>query len=348
MSKKHTVLIVDDTPENIDILVGILKDDYQLKVAAGGSAALEILAEKEKPDIVLLDIMMPEIDGYQVCQIIKSDPATRNIPVIFITAMNEEEDEARGFAYGAVDYIAKPVSPPIVLARVATQLDLYDQKNHLEKLVAERTAEIYDTRLEIVRRLGIAAEYKDNETGQHILRMSQYCKLVAREYGLSPEEQNLLLNASPMHDVGKIGIPDRVLLKPGKLDAEEWEIMKTHTTIGGLIIGDHSSELLQTAKLIALTHHERWDGSGYPNGLKGENIPIYGRIVTIADVFDALTSKRPYKEAWTVEDALEEIKAGSGTHFEPKVVEAFVGALPDVLKVRSEYQDESLVLQHAV
>jgi putative two-component system response regulator len=348
MSKKHTVLIVDDTPENIDILVGILKDEYQLKVAAGGSAALEILAEKEKPDIVLLDIMMPEIDGYQVCQIIKSDPATRNIPVIFITAMNEEEDEARGFAYGAVDYIAKPVSPPIVLARVATQLDLYDQKNHLEKLVAERTAEIYDTRLEIVRRLGIAAEYKDNETGQHILRMSQYCKLVAREYGLSPEEQNLLLNASPMHDVGKIGIPDRVLLKPGKLDAEEWEIMKTHTTIGGLIIGDHSSELLQTAKLIALTHHERWDGSGYPNGLKGENIPIYGRIVTIADVFDALTSKRPYKEAWTVEDALEEIKAGSGTHFEPKVVEAFVGALPDVLKVRSEYQDESLVLQHAV
>ncbi len=348
MSKQHTVLIVDDTPENIDILVGILNDDYRLKVAAGGSAALEILAEKEKPDIVLLDIMMPEIDGYQVCQIIKSDPITKNIPVIFITAMNDEEDETKGFSYGAVDYITKPVSPPIVLARVATQLDLYDQKNHLEKLVEERTTEIYDTRLEIVRRLGIAAEYKDNETGQHILRMSQFCQLTGHEYGLSQEEQTLLLNASPMHDVGKIGIPDRILLKPGKLDAEEWEIMKTHTTIGGLIIGNHPSELLRTARMIALTHHERWDGSGYPNGLKGEKIPIYGRIAAIADVFDALTSKRPYKEAWTVEDSLEEIKRGSGSHFDPKVVEAFLSALPDILKIRSEHQDEDLVLTHAI
>ena len=344
MSKQHTVLIVDDIPENIDILVGILKDEYQLKVAAGGSAALEIMAEKEKPDIVLLDIMMPEIDGYQVCKIIKSDPAMKKIPIIFITAMNEDEDEAKGFAYGAVDYITKPVSPPIVLARVATHLDLYDQKNHLEKLVEERTAEIYNTRLEIVRRLGIAAEYKDNETGQHILRMSQFCQLTGREYGLLQEEQILLLNASPMHDVGKIGIPDRILLKPGKLDAEEWEIMKTHTTIGGLIIGNHPSELLRTARLIALTHHERWDGSGYPNGLKGENIPIYGRITAIADVFDALTSKRPYKEAWTVEDSLEEIKHGSGSHFDPKVVESFLSAMPEILKIRSEHQDESLVL----
>jgi putative two-component system response regulator len=183
MTKKYTVLIVDDTPENIDILVDILKDRYQLQVAVSGKAALEILAEEHKPDIVLLDIMMPEMDGYQVCQIMKANLATRNIPVIFVTAMNDEKDETKGFAYGAVDYITKPVSPPIVLARIATQLNLYDQKNHLEKLVEERTAEIYDTRLEIIRRLGIAAEYKDNETGQHIIRMSQYCKLVGREYG---------------------------------------------------------------------------------------------------------------------------------------------------------------------
>ena len=174
--------------------------------------------------------------------------------------------------------------------------------------------------------------------------MSQFCQLTGREYGLLQEEQILLLNASPMHDVGKIGIPDRILLKPGKLDAEEWEIMKTHTTIGGLIIGNHPSELLRTARLIALTHHERWDGSGYPNGLKGENIPIYGRITAIADVFDALTSKRPYKEAWTVEDSLEEIKHGSGSHFDPKVVESFLSAMPEILKIRSEHQDESLVL----
>ena len=347
MSKKQTVLIVDDTPENIDILVGILKDRYELKVATSGKAALEILAEKRKPDIVLLDIMMPEIDGYQVCQIIKADPATKKIPVIFITAMNDEEDETRGFAYGAADYITKPISPPIVLARVATQLNLYDQKKHLEKLVEERTAEIYDTRLEIVQRLGIAAEYKDNETGQHILRMSQYCQLVGREYGLSQEEQTLLLNASPMHDVGKIGIPDRILLKPGKLDAEEWEIMKTHTTIGGLIIGDHPSELLQTAKLIALSHHERWDGTGYPAGLKGDRIPIYGRIAAIADVFDALTSERPYKHAWTAEETVKEIKLGSGTHFDPKVLDAFLGALPDILKIRSEHLDDLVMLQPA-
>ncbi|MDK2980918.1 MAG: cyclic di-GMP phosphodiesterase [Chloroflexota bacterium] len=347
MDKKHTVLIVDDTPENIDILVGILKEQYQLKVATGGRAALDILAEKHKPDLVLLDIMMPEIDGYQVCQTIKADPAARKIPVIFVTAMDDEEDETKGFAYGAVDYITKPVSPPIVLARVATQLALYDQKNHLEELVQERTAEIYDTRLEIVRRLGIAAEYKDNETGQHILRMSQYCKLVGREYGLSTEEQTLLLNASPMHDVGKIGIPDRILLKPGKLDPDEWEVMKTHTTIGGLIIGDHSSELLQTARMIALSHHERWDGTGYPNGLKGENIPIYGRIAAIADVFDALTSERPYKHAWSVEDAVEEIKRGDGTHFDPGIVEAFLAVLPDILEIRAQHQEDSLVLPHA-
>ena len=309
---------------------------------------MEILAEKEKPDIVLLDIMMPEIDGYQVCQIIKSDPSMKNIPVIFITAMNDDEDEAKGFKYGAVDYITKPVSPPIVLARVATHLELYDQQHHLEKLVEERTTEIYDTRLEIVRRLGIAAEYKDNETGEHILRMSQFCQLTGHEYGLSQEEQILLLNASPMHDVGKIGIPDRILLKPGKLDEQEWEIMKTHTTIGGLIIGDHPSELLRSARMIALTHHERWDGSGYPNGLKGEKIPINGRIAAIADVFDALTSKRPYKEAWTVEDSLEEIKRGSGSHFDPKVVESFLAALPDILKIRAEHQDENLALTHAI
>lgn len=345
MAKQQTVLIVDDTPENIDILVGILKDRYQLKAATSGKAALEIIAEKHKPDIVLLDIMMPEIDGYQVCQMIKTDPTTRKIPVIFITAMNDVEDETKGFSYGAVDYITKPVSPSIVLARVATHLALYDQKNHLEKMVEERTAEIYDTRLEIVRRLGIAAEYKDNETGQHIIRMSQYCQLVGREYGLPKEEQTLLLNASPMHDIGKIGIPDRVLLKPGKLDPPEWEIMKTHTTIGSLIIGDHPSELLRTAKMITLTHHERWDGTGYPNGLKGENIPLYGRIVAIADVFDALTSERPYKHAWTVEDAVEEIKRGNGAHFDPKVVESFLGALPDILKVRTEYLDEQLLLQ---
>ena len=338
-NKKHTVMIVDDNPENIDILVEILKDKYHLMVAAGGKDAIDLLNTKQLPDLVLLDIMMPEVDGYQVCQYIKSDLNTRKTPVIFVTAMSNDMDEAKGFSYGAVDYITKPVSPPVVQARVATQLALYDQKMHLQTLVDERTAELYDTRLEIVRRLGIAAEYKDTETGEHIIRMSKYCQLIAGQYGLSGDEQLLLLNASPMHDIGKIGIPDKILLKPGKLDAEEWEIMKTHTLIGAKIIGDYPSELLQTAKLIALTHHEKWDGSGYPNGLDGKDIPIYGRIAAIADVFDALTSKRPYKKAWTEKDAISEIEKGKGSHFDPKVVEAFVAALPEILEVRKEHED---------
>lgn len=342
MDKQHSILIVDDVPENIDVLVEILKDKYQLKVATGGKAALELLNSKKLPDLILLDIMMPDVDGYRVCQSIKSNAATKKIPVIFITAMNEIEDETKGFAYGAVDYITKPVSPPVVLARVATHLALYDQRNDLEELVEERTAEIYDTRLEIVHRLGIAAEYKDNETGQHIIRISKYCQLIGEEYGLTKEEQTLLLNTSPMHDIGKIGIPDKILLKPGKLDPDEWEIMKTHTTIGGLIIGDHPSELMRVAKMIALTHHERWDGAGYPNGLKREEIPIFGRIVAVADVFDALTSDRPYKKAWTIDESVEEIKKGSGSHFDPEVVSAFVRALPNIVKIREKHKDEEL------
>ena len=348
MGKKHTALIVDDVPENIDVLVGILKDKYSLRAAVGGRAALEILGSRDLPDIVLLDIMMPEIDGYQVCEFIKSNPATKNIPVIFITAMNDEADEAKGFTAGAVDYITKPISPPIVLARVATHLALSDQKKHLESLVEERTAELYETRLEIVRRLSIAADYKDNETGEHIIRMSKYCQLVGKGYGLTKEEQNLLLNASPMHDIGKIGIPDNILLKPGKLDPDEWEIMKTHTLIGAAIIGDHPSDLMKMAKLIALTHQEKWDGTGYPNGLKGEEIPLPGRIVTVADVFDALTSDRPYKKAWSVEEAVEEIKRESGTHFDPKAVEAFLKVLPEILVVMKNHQDRVPLLSPVV
>ncbi len=345
MDKKHTVLIVDDVPENIDVLVGILKDKYLLRAAVGGKTALDILGSRDLPDIVLLDIMMPEIDGYQVSEFIKSNPATKNIPVIFITAMNDEADETKGFSYGAVDYITKPISPPIVLARVATHLALSDQKKHLESLVDERTAELYETRLEIVRRLSIAAEYKDNETGQHIIRMSKYCQLIAKAYGLTKDEQNLLLSASPMHDIGKIGIPDNILLKPGKLDPDEWEIMKTHTLIGAAIIGDHPSDLMRMAKLIALTHQERWNGSGYPNGLKGEEIPIPARIIAVADVFDALTSKRPYKRAWSVEESLEEIKKESGILLEPKAVEAFLKVLPEILEVMKIHQDTELKIE---
>ena len=336
---KPSILIVDDIPDNIDVLNGILHDDYQIKVAINGERALKIASGENPPDLILLDVMMPGRDGYEVCRRLKENIATRNIPVIFVTAKSEVEDETEGFALGAVDYITKPVSPPLVKARVKTHLALYDQNRALELKVRERTRELRETRLEIIQRLGVAAEYKDKETGEHIMRMSSFCRLIAKATGMSDEEAELIYNASPMHDVGKIGIPDRILLKPGKLDADEWEIMKTHTTIGAKIIGDHPSELLQSARIIALTHHEKWDGSGYPFAKKGEEIHPYGRISALADVFDALTSKRPYKEAWSFEEAVDEIIKGKGTHFDPFYLDAFLQVLPEIKRIKYEIAD---------
>jgi putative two-component system response regulator len=338
---KQVVLIVDDIPANIDILSAILKENYTVKAATSGQKALVIAGSATPPDLILLDVMMPDMDGFEVCRRLKVNPLTRRIPVIFVTARGEIEDEATGFACGAVDYLSKPVSSPIVRARVTTHLALYDQNRTLEEKVRERTAELNDTRLEIIRRLGRAAEYKDNETGMHVIRMSRYSQLIALEYGFSEEEAELVLNAAPMHDVGKIGIPDRVLLKPAALDDEEWNIMRTHSYIGYKIIGDHPGELLKTAAIAAYTHHEKWDGSGYPRRLKYENIPLIGRIVAVADVFDALTSVRPYKKAWPVEDAVAEIHRCSGSHFDPALVEAFAKRIPEMLEVKRQFADDA-------
>ncbi|MCG8551689.1 MAG: two-component system response regulator [Desulfobacterales bacterium] len=326
---KPTILIVDDAPDNITVLTNILTD-YNLKAANSGTKALEI-ALRFRPDIILLDIMMPDMDGYAVCRRLKRDLHTKNIPVIFITAMDEVADEARGFELGAVDYITKPVNPPVVLARVKTHLKLYDQNKALEYLVHERTKELNKSRLEIIRRLGLAAEYKDNETGMHVIRMSYYCKTMATAIGMSDKEAELILNASPMHDIGKIGIPDKILGKPGKLDARERAIMEQHTEIGARIIGEHDNPLLDMARTVALTHHEKWDGTGYPRGLKGGNIPIVGRIVAVADVFDALVSKRPYKKAWPFEKAVAVIKEESGKHFDPGLVNVFVAHVDEII-----------------
>ncbi|MCL1035860.1 two-component system response regulator [Shewanella submarina] len=333
---KASVLVVDDTPANIDILVGILGDSYALKVAIDGPRALAI-ARKSPPDIILLDVMMPGMSGYEVCEQLKQDPMTSHIPVIFVTALSEVTDETKGFELGAVDYITKPVSAPLVQARVKTQLALYDQKRLLEQQVKERTAELERTRFEIIRRLGRAAEYKDNETGLHVVRMSHYARLLAKQAGLPEAFCELLYNAAPMHDIGKIGTPDAVLKKPGKLDDEEWLIMREHAVIGAEIIGEHGDPLLTMARTIALTHHEKWDGSGYPNGLAGEAIPLEGRLVAIADVFDALTSVRPYKTAWTPQQAMEMLKEQSGTHFDPELVEHFEAALPEAERIRASY-----------
>lgn len=297
------------------------------------------IAFSSSPDLILLDIMMPDMDGYEVCRSLKSDPRTKNIPVIFVTAKGEVEDETRGFELGAVDYITKPISPPIVRARVHAQLALYDQNRALEEKVNQRTAELNKSRLEIVRRLGRAAEFKDNETGMHVMRMSYYSQIIAKAIGMDDKEVDLLLNAAPMHDIGKIGIPDNVLLKPGKLDAEEWYLMKKHPEFGANIIGEHESELLEMARTVALTHHEKWNGQGYPNGLSGEDIPLVGRIVAIADVFDALTTERPYKTAWTVEKAVNLIKEEAGQHFDPDLVPVFLDNLPAILEIKEKYAE---------
>ncbi len=336
---KQTILVVDDAPENIAVLKGILSHDYKVKVALNGAKALKVAFMDIPPDLILLDIMMPEMDGYEVCRRLKADPRTKKIPVIFVTAMGETKDETLGFELGAVDYITKPVSPPIVRARVHSQLALYDQKRDLEEMVQQRTAELNDTRFEIIRRLGRAAEFKDNETGMHVIRMSHYSRILAKAIDMDDTEADLLLNAAPMHDIGKIGIPDSVLLKPGKLDADEWALMKQHPEFGANIIGKHESELLKMARVVALTHHEKWNGQGYPKGLAGEGIPLVGRIVAIADVFDALTTERPYKKAWSVDRAVEIIKEESGQHFDPALFQVFLQSLPEILKIKEQYAE---------
>lgn len=347
MSKleKPTILIVDDTPDNIDVLTGILQDNYKVKAALNGHLALKIASGTKKPDIILLDVMMPEMDGHDVCRQLKSNPETEKIPVIFVTAKSDVVDEEKGFELGAVDYITKPVNPLRVRARIKTHIALYDQARHLETLVQQRTAELNETRVQIIRRLGRAAEFKDNETGMHVIRMSWFSRFIAEQLGKDDDWCELLYNAAPMHDVGKIGIPDSILLKPGKLDSEEWVIMKKHAEYGADIIGDHPSPLLQLAKEIAYTHHEKWNGKGYPNGLAGKDIPLSARIVAIADVFDALTSERPYKKSWTEEDAINLIQSEAGIHFDPELVPKFIECLPRIREVQQKYKEKPKVNQ---
>lgn len=328
------ILAVDDEASNLQLLRQILQDHYRLRFAKDGPRALELVRE-EAPDLILLDVMMPGMSGYEVCAALKADPATASIPVIFVTALNDTEDELEGFEAGAVDYITKPVSPPIVRARVRTHLSLV------------RMEALRESRLEIVQRLGLAAEYKDNETGLHVIRMSHFSRILGLAAGMSELAADDLLHAAPMHDVGKIGIPDRILQKPGPLDPDEWKIMQSHATIGAEIIGEHPNGMLALARNIALTHHEKWDGSGYPKGLKGEEIPLEGRITAIADVFDALTSVRPYKKAWTEEEALDFLVQQKGKHFDPALVDLFLGQMPAIRAIRQRWAEAPQELKAA-
>jgi putative two-component system response regulator len=326
------ILIVDDEPANLRVLRQVLQHDYRLSFARSGQAALELVA-KERPDLILLDIMMPEMTGLEVCKRLKADPEYSHIPIIFVTALQDSVDEAQGFEIGAVDYIVKPVVPSTVLARVKTHISLV------------RAEALHETQIDLIQRLGRAAEYKDNETGLHVQRMSHYSKIIAMAYGFDKTAADELMMAAPMHDIGKIGIADRILLKPGKLSDEEYAEMKKHAEIGAEILANSHSRLIQLAHSVALSHHEKWDGSGYPRGLKGENIPIEGRIVAIADVFDALTSERPYKKAWSVEDALEFIKSQSGKHFDPALPPLIEQELSEILAIKAQLSEQGVATE---
>ena len=324
ISERARILVVDDEPANLKVIREVLANDYRLSFAKSGELALQLI-ENEPPKLILLDIMMPDMSGFEVCKVLKANPKTAHIPVIFVTALSHEQDESEGFALGAVDYITKPISPAIVRARV---------KNHLSLVQAEQ---LQLAHIDLIQRLGRAAEYKDTDTGEHIARMSRYSKVLALAYGMSEYEAEQLKQAAPMHDVGKIGIPDSVLLKPGRLNENEYEHMKQHALIGAKILENSTSPLLQLAHKLDLEHHEKWDGTGYPYGLKGEEISIEGRIVTIADVFDALTSKRPYKKAWSVEEALDLLKDEAGKHFDPQLVDLFIGQIDSIIEIKNTY-----------
>lgn len=326
MADKQTLLLVDDEPTNLRVLRTILQDDYRLLFTKNGEEALQLM-QQHLPDLILLDVMMPGMTGYDVCARLKASPATQRLPVIFVTALKDEIDETKGFAVGAVDYITKPVSPAVVRARVKTHLSLV------------RADELKQTRLQVIQRLGRAAEYKDNETGLHVMRMSHYAQVLALAYGLSVHRAEDLLHAAPMHDIGKIGIADSILLKPGKLTAEEYQQMQQHPLIGAEIIGDCDSELLRMAKVVALYHHEKWDGSGYPHGLAGEAIPLEARIVAVSDVFDALTSARPYKQAWGITETLQYMRGQKGLHFEPRLIDLLEQHLPEILAIRQRWAE---------
>lgn len=342
MKTKNKILIVDDTEENIDVLVATLEDDYELSVAMDGLTAID-LVNQELPDLILLDIMMPGMDGYEVCRRLKYIEKARDIPVVFLTALNQTKNEARGFAVGAADYMSKPFNPDIVRSRVNNLIQLKLHRDNLELLVSNRTEQLEVMQDVLIKSMAGLAEYRDPETGGHIKRTQKYVKLFANKLKKSDEYKDVLTNeivellykSTALHDIGKVGVPDSILLKPGKLSPEEFDEMKKHTIYGEKILALALDELgedsfLRYAEEIAYTHHERWDGSGYPRGLSGEDIPISGRIMAIIDVFDALISKRIYKPPFKFGKSIEIIEEGRGIHFDPLLVDILMDSLEEM------------------
>ncbi len=358
--ERQTILIVDDTPDNIMLLSRLLKDKYHTKVATNGSTALQIAQATPGLDLILLDVMMPGVDGYETCRQLKADPKTAGIPVIFLTAKSQVEDEAMGLTLGAVDYLTKPISPPILFARVATQLtlarahqQLRDQNENLERIVGERTAQLTLMQDATIMAMASMAETRDNETGNHIRRTQNYVRTLALKLQHHPRfaaeltDQNieLLYKPAPLHDIGKVGIPDRILLKPGKLDRDEFEIMKMHAVYGRdtiMLVEKHlggSNSFLMFARQIAHSHQEKWDGSGYPDNLVGDAIPLAARLMAVADVYDALITKRVYKPAFSHQEALDIMKKGRASHFDPDILDAFFEIEQRFAEIAAEFND---------
>lgn len=342
------LLVVDDNAVNLTLFRHLLQklDGAEVECIADPAEALAWCARTE-PDLILLDYMMPVIDGIEFMRRLRQIPERSDTPVVMVTADTESNVRHRALEFGAQDFLTKPVDKVELTARVKNLLalrksrqQLADRATWLAEEVAKATREIAAREKEAILRLSRAAEYRDPETGSHLLRMSNYTRLIAERLGLPVAEQELLLEASPMHDIGKVGTADHILLKPGRLTPDEFEIMKQHAVIGYQILRDSLSPLLQCAAVLALAHHEKFDGSGYPGGLAGEAIPLHGRIVAVADVFDALTSERPYKKAWALDDAVDFLKSNAGSHFDPACVEAFLAAWPQVLEIRARYQDD--------
>lgn len=357
---RQTILVVDDTPDNLALMAGLLKEHYRVRLANDGQKALQLAARADPPDLILLDVMMPGMDGFAVCRELKADERTRDIPIIFLTALSDAVDEEFGLALGAVDYITKPISPPVVLARVRTQLQLKssadflrDKASFLEAEVARRTRELATIQDVTIQAMASLAETRDNETGNHIRRTQLYVKLLAETLRGHARFKDLLTDAyidtlfksAPLHDIGKVGIPDRILLKPGKFEPHEFELMKTHCKLGRDAIQQAEDRLglkvdfLTVAKEIAYSHQEKWNGSGYPEGLSGDDIPVSARLMAVADVYDALISRRVYKEGMPHDKAEQIIIDGRGSHFDPDMVDAFVQVAAQFREIAQRYAD---------
>jgi putative two-component system response regulator len=337
---KPIILAVDDDSDLLALIGKVLSRDYKVLTAEDPGTALDHAVGKPRPDLILLDVEMPGASGFELFQVLKAEANVTDIPIIFLTGNSEARSQVEGLEMGAVDYITKPINAAVLQVRVRTQMALANRRNELERLVKERTAALESTRLQLIRRLSRAMELHESAAiGNRVMRLSQYARLIAHAAGAKPAVSEMLSIAAPLHDVGKLGVPSEILRKTGKLSAPDWERVKRHPEIGADIIGEHDDPLLKLARQLALTHHERWDGGGYPKGLKGDQIPWAGRIMAIVDAFESMTTTQFWREPLKFMEAANEIMEGSGKRYDPKIVEAFRQALPLMKKVREVYND---------